>query len=50
VRAVEFSAAEQSETGKTADLVGGKARARALTKARQEITGTAAVARWGKKV
>jgi len=45
-----LSAAKQSEIGRTAGLVGGKARAQSLTKERrQEIARKAAAARWGKK-
>jgi len=41
---------ERQESARAAGLVGGKARARALTKEqRQEIARKAAAARWGKK-
>jgi hypothetical protein len=44
-----LSAEELSDIGRKAGLVGGKARARALTKEqRQAIARKAAAARWGK--
>jgi hypothetical protein len=49
-RAQVLSPERQSEIGRTAGLVGGKARAAALTAAkRSAIAKKAAVARWGKK-
>jgi hypothetical protein len=49
-RAAVLSAERQSEIGRTAGLVGGHARAKALTPARRKaIAQKAAAARWAKK-
>ena len=50
LRAASMTPEERAESARVAGLVGGKARARALTKAqRKEIAQKAARARWGKK-
>lgn len=50
LRSASMTPEERQESARTAGLVGGKARAKALTKARRkEIAAGAAAARWGKK-
>jgi hypothetical protein len=50
LRSESMTPAERSESARTAGLVGGKARAKKLTKARRSaIAKKAAAARWGKK-